>query len=253
MPLTTIKVRIMQTRAWRLAVLGAMLMAVSVSASVIQAAEPIDLTGIWKLQPATLRAVLTTSDGKSPPLLPGPAALYAKNRAAYEAGDRTFDRANTICLSPGMPRMLLLPFAFQIIQRPHQLAFIFGWNNRYRLVDMRGTPPVIDDLSYMGTAAGKVEAEQILIDTQAMVDTTFLDASGMPHSDELRLTERYRLQDGGRTLRVELTINDPKTFAQPWSTTATFRRQPAGTRVAEDVCRARVYEGRPAFDLGTTR
>jgi hypothetical protein len=36
-----------------------------------------------------------------------------------------------------------------------------------------------------------------------MVDTTFLDASGMPHSDELRLTERYWLQDGGRTLRVE--------------------------------------------------
>ena len=209
----------------------------------------VDLTGIWRLQPGTFRPALVTTDGEAPPLLPEAASIYEKNRAAYAAGDLSFDRSSTICLSPGMPRLALLPYPFQIVQRPHQLAFIFEWNNRFRLVDMTGKPAIVDDLSYIGTAVGHVEGEQVVIHTQALNDASLLDASGMPHSDELRLIERYRLKDGGKTLVNEITVEDPKTFSRPWKTTATYKRLPAGTEIQEDVCRARIYAGQPAFEF----
>lgn len=226
-----------------------LLVAALTMAGVAAAQTQVDLTGVWRLQSGTFRHALLTSDGQAPPLLPEAAAIYEKNRAAYRAGDLSFDRSSTICLSPGMPRMVLLPYPFQIIQRPHQLAFIFEWNSRFRLVDMTGKPAVIDDLSYMGTAVGKVEADQVVIHTQALNDTSLLDANGMPHSDELRLTERYRLKDRGKTLVSEITIEDPKTFSRQWQTTATYKRLPPGTEIQEDVCRARLYEGRPAFEF----
>jgi hypothetical protein len=161
----------------------------------------------------------------------------------------SYDRTTTICLSPGMPRMMLLPYQFQIIQRPQQLAFIFEWNNRYRLVDMSRKPPIVDDLSYMGTASGRVEADQVVIETQGLIDTTFLDASGMPHSEELRLTERYRLKEAGKTLVNEISIEDSKTFSRPWKAIASYRRVQQGTEIQEDVCRERVTKGGPAFNL----
>lgn len=225
------------------------LVAVSMIASASMAQTQVDLTGVWRLQSGTFRPVLLTAEGEAPPLLPEAAAIYAKNRAAYAAGDLSFDRSSTICLSAGMPRLALLPYPFQIIQRPHQLAFIFEWNHRRRLVDMTGKPAVVDDLSYMGTAVGNVEGDQVVIHTEALNDTSLLDASGMPHSDELRLTERYRLKDGGRTLVNEITLEDPKTFSRPWKTTAIYKRMPQGTEIQEDVCRARIYAGQPAFEL----
>jgi hypothetical protein len=82
-----------------------------------------------------------------------------------------------------------------------------------------------------------------------LVDTSLLGASGMPHSDQLRLTERYRLADGGKALIDEMTIDDPQTFSQPWKTRATYKRMPPGTEIQEDVCRERVLKGGLAFQL----
>jgi hypothetical protein len=227
------------------------LISISVIPSSAFAQAKVDLTGLWRLQSGGFQIALKTSNGEAPPLLPEAAKIYRKNRAAYEAGNLSYDRTTTICLSPGMPRMMLLPYQFQIIQRPQQLAFIFEWNNRYRLVDMSRKPPIVDDLSYMGTASGRVEADQVVIETQGLIDTTFLDASGMPHSEELRLTERYRLKEAGKTLVNEISIEDSKTFSRPWKAIASYRRVQQGTEIQEDVCRERVTKGGPAFNLET--
>jgi hypothetical protein len=152
-----------------------------------------------------------------------------------------------LCVSPGMPRLALLPYPIQIIQRPKRIAFLYEWNNRHRAVDMMGKAP-IDDLSYMGTASGRIEGESVVIETEGFVDTKLLDAAGMPHSTALRLTERYRL-NGRNTLINEITIDDPQTFTQPWKVTATYQRMPAGTEIHEDVCRERLMRKEPVFDL----
>lgn len=206
-----------------------------------------DLTGVWRLDGA-FKPELTTIEGRTAPLLPQAAALYGQRKAKYAAGDRSFDKASTICVSPGMPRMMSLPYPFQIVQGSKQLAFLFEWNGRHRVVDLSGAPPEPPDLFYMGTASGRIEGDTLVIETRGLVDTSLLDASGMPHSDQLQLTERYRLTNGGATLVNEITVEDPQTFSQPWKTRITYKRMPRGTEIQEDVCRERVPKGGPAFE-----
>ena len=42
-------------------------------------------------------------------------------------------------------------------------------------------------------------------------------ARGMPHTDEMRLEERWRRTAYG-TLEMDLTINDSKIYTKPWTT-----------------------------------
>ena len=49
------------------------------------------------------------------------------------------------------------------------------------------------------------------------IHSYWIDASGHPHSDVLRVTERYTRTDENR-LHYEPTIDDSKTYTKPWST-----------------------------------
>jgi len=207
-----------------------------------------DFTGVWRLQSA-FQPSIKTSEGAVPPLLPAAAEIYRQNRAKYTAGDVSFDKSQTLCTSPGMPRLVLLPYPFEIVQEPRRLVFIFQWNHRFRIVDLSGAPPVVDDLSYRGTASGHWENATLVVQTRGLVDTSFLDASGLPHGEDLQLTERYRLEKDGKTLVSELTFDDPKTFTHPWKTVVRYTKLPPGTELEEDVCRERIAKGLPAFEL----
>ena len=213
---------------------------------------PPDISGVWKLH-GPYQAELRTDSGEVPALLPKAAAIYAQRRTARAAGDLTFDAASMTCVSPGMPRLMLLPYPFQIIQRPSQLVVEFQWNNRYRIVDLKDQPPIIDDLKYMGNASGHWEGATLVIKSEAFVPTTLLDASGMPHGDKLQIVERYSLEKGGKRLIDEMTFSDPEFFGQTWTTRRSYDRLPAGTEIAEDVCRERIAKGHPAFELDRWR
>jgi hypothetical protein len=205
-----------------------------------------DLSGMWRLQ-GSFSPELKTIEGSAPPLLPQAEALYRQRQAAYRSGDRSFDPAATICVSPGMPRMAFLAYPFQIIQRPHQMVFLFEWNGRHRVVDLSGAPLTVPDLFYMGSAAGHIEGDTLVIETQGLTPASLLDANGLPHSDQLRLTERYRLT-GSNTLINEMTLDDPQTFSRPWRARVTYQRMRRGAELQEDVCRDRVTKGGPAFE-----
>jgi len=98
----------------------------------------VDLTGLWRLQ-SSFQHEIKTTEGRTPPLLPAAAETYRKNLAKSAAGDFSFDKSQTLCTSPGMPRLVMLPYPFEIVQEPHRLAFVFQWNHRFRLVDLGGS------------------------------------------------------------------------------------------------------------------
>lgn len=71
-----------------------------------------------------------------------------------------------------------------------------------------------------------------------------LDYFGYPHSDEMRLEERYR-RTSYDTLELNMTVTDPKYYAKPWkSQTKRFKllpkdfiKTPEGwSGLLEDVC-----------------
>jgi hypothetical protein len=80
----------------------------------------------------------------------------------------------------------------------------------------------------MGHSIGRWEGDTLVIDTVGLADTTRLNATGLPHSDKMRLTERIRKIPGGDVLEIEFRIDDPVAYTKPWSATSYFKRDPKG-------------------------
>jgi hypothetical protein len=191
-----------------------------------------DLAGVWIV--TGYSPALKTSDGKAPPLLPEAAKRYAERQALLAKGDASFDIVASRCGAPGMPRVMMLPYDFEIVQNPHRLVFLFQWNRLYRRVDIGEPSHDAEDFQWSGRSVAHWDNDTLVIDT-GQIDDTLLDAAGMPHSDVLKITERLRLLDDG-TLQNRMRFEDPKTFAQPWDTEVTYRKLPSGTEVGEDIC-----------------
>ena len=199
------------------------------------------LLGIWV--PDAAPRALRTSNGKAPPLTAEAAKLYAERRQRLAKGDASFDPTSW-CSGPGMPRILTMQYPLEIRADANRVAFIHGWYRWFRIVDMgAGTadPPL--PLT-MGFPVGRWEGNTLVIRTTGLIDATVMDASGLPHSEQLTLTERLRVLPDGR-LEDRITIDDPENYKQPWETVLTFHRD-AAARVTDDVCPDRMASGEPA-------
>jgi hypothetical protein len=204
--------------------------------------SPESFNGVWLIEEEQLE--LRTADGSVPPLLPEAARVYESNRRSRGEGDSYFDRA-TWCASPGIPRLQLVAHPFEIMVNPLMVGFFYEWNRWARLVDLTGASfEVLYPMSF-GTASGRFEGEALVIVTRGLMSATVLDSAGMPHSDDLVMTETFRLLDADR-LENRIRFEDAATFAGPWETVVTYRRQ-AGARIREDVCLDRIGRGEPAI------
>jgi len=212
------------------------------------AGGPAALLGIW-VPDAAPRALLTSS-GKVPPLTAAASKLYAERRQRLAKGDASFD-PTTWCAGPGMPRILTMPYPLEIRADASRIVFIHGWYRWFRTVDM-GAGAVDPPLPLtMGFPVGHWEGNTLVIRTVGLIDATVMDASGLPHSERLTLTERLRVLPDLR-LEDRITIDDPENYSRPWETVLSFHRDPAA-RVTDDVCPDRMAAGEPAERVPATR
>jgi len=205
------------------------------------ATKPAALLGIWV--PDAAPRALRTSRGEKPPLTAAAAKLHDERRQRLARGDAAFD-PTTWCAGPGMPRILTMQYPLEIRADASRVVFIHGWYRWFRTVDLgAGTadPPL--PLT-MGFPVGRWEGDTLVIRTSGLTDATVMDASGLPHSEQLTLTERLRVLPDGR-LEDRITIEDPETFSRAWETVLTFHRD-ANARVTDDVCPDRLARGEPA-------
>ena len=82
---------------------------------------------------------------------------------------------------------------------------------------------------------GHYEGDELVIDTIGLNDKTFVDNYGTPHTTQLHVVERFHMVDGGKTLAVDIKVDDPGAFTMPWTAKSTWRRVHAG-RLIEDLC-----------------
>jgi hypothetical protein len=212
------------------------------------AARPEALLGIW-VPDAAPRALLT-STGKTPPLTAEASKLYTERRQRFAKGDTSFDPTSW-CAGPGMPRILTMRYPVEIRADANRIAFIHGWYRWFRVVDLgAGTPDPPLPLT-MGFPVGHWEGSTLVIRTAGLIDTTVMDASGLPHSERLTLTERLHVLPD-RRLEDRITIDDPENYTQAWETVLTFHRD-AGARVTDDVCPDRMARGEPAEQVPVGR
>ena len=72
------------------------------------------------------------------------------------------------------------------------------------------------------------------METRGFNGQSWLDDYGHPHTEALHTTERFQRRDLGH-LDVQITIDDPKVYAKPWSFTFNFALLP-DTDLMENIC-----------------
>jgi hypothetical protein len=68
----------------------------------------------------------------------------------------------------------------------------------------------------MGYSIGHWEGDTLVVTTNGFNDRTWLDFSGHPHSEALRVIERFRRTDFGH-VRLEMTFDDPEAYTTSWT------------------------------------
>lgn len=183
-----------------------------------------DLSGVWWTRSYNPR--ILPARGASPPFTPVGAARYADNVAKLRDGSLE-DHSRVWCSPDGLPRAWSAPYPFRIVQTANEAAIIYENNGEFRLIEMdKDVPPESDWLPYfMGNSYGKWDGNTLVVNVVGFkATTTFLDDSGVPHSDRLRLTERLR-KIGEDQLEVVVTIDDSVMFTETWDARFVFQHR----------------------------
>ena len=197
-----------------------------------------DISGVWVSTPPRRvggpnDSLLDPADRRKPdsatvvPFLPEAEAKY---KSANE-----MDSPTTRCLPPGISELMFAPFyPMAIIQAPGRVVTIHEFMNvvRWIYTDGQGHPKDLDP-SWLGNSVGKWEGDTLVVDTVGFNDKSWLDAHGMNHSVQLHTVERFHRR--GALLEYSITIEDPKTFSQPWTIHMDYEAKP-DWKIAEYIC-----------------
>jgi hypothetical protein len=142
-----------------------------------------------------------------------PAALEALGRRQANANP-----ANVCAAVPGFPLADLLSEPMKIVQAPRLTMILYEVGNLHRQIytDGRGLPKDYSLPAYLGYSIGRWEGDTFIVETAGFNDQTPLDALGHPHSEALRVTERFHRRDFGH-LDVEMTFDDPQMYTKPFT------------------------------------
>jgi hypothetical protein len=88
--------------------------------------------------------------------------------------------------------------------------------------------------TWFGYSVGRWEGNDFVVQTAGFNDMGWLDNSGKPATDALKVTERFRRKDFGH-MDIEMTIDDAKAYTRPWTVTLPLTYQ-ADTELLEYMC-----------------
>jgi hypothetical protein len=194
-----------------------------------------DLSGIWSGDQGILWDT-SAKEGQRPqaPFTPAYAARYQEALDAAAAGRPKADPP-AACLPPGVPRILASPFPFEIVQTSKTVFMLFEYMSQVRRIYMEGSgPPPLATATFNGHSTGRWEGDTLIIETVGLHPDSVLDTTHLPHSDELRVVERWRLVAPGK-LEAVITLIDPKAYTKPWTVRRTYTQKP-GERILQYVC-----------------
>lgn len=212
-------------------------------------APPHDLTGTWDPGDngiGQLGSRAMPEDGKPEHRLPyNPAGQEALNRSKPSNGIRAVLPAETndpvvTCDPQGIPREDLYEMrATQILQTPQKLFILYTFGKVWRVVWTDGRElPKDPEPRWYGYSVGKwIDDYTLVVQTTGLDERTWIDRAGRPHSDALRVEERFHRVDRDH-LELTVTIDDPKMYTKPWVALDKLRfdLQPVDFDVREMLC-----------------
>jgi len=173
-------------------------------------------------------------DVKNPNLKPWAAARMKKDNEEVLAGKIAFT-ARSSCRPAGVPGfMIFVIHPVYFLQTPKEVVMIYSGDAQVRHVYLDVPHSENPKPSWYGESVGHYEGDTLVVDTIGMNDKTVIDNYRTPHTEKLHVTERWKLIDGGKTLQVNVSVEDPDTFNEPWSAVQRYRR--VEQEMDEEIC-----------------
>lgn len=207
-----------------------------------------DVSGIWRVMNT---AAWDLEPHAAQPGVPAGLGVVTGGRIPYTAAalarrnDNAAKRAaldpDAKCYLPGVPRIMYMPFPFQIVQTPSLIVFLFEYVHAVRNVFMNSPHPTGPIEWWMGDSRGRWEGDTLVVDVVHFGADTWLDAAGNFHSEQLHLVERFTPM-GPDHLNYEVTVEDPRVFTEPWTMSMMlYRHKERNLRLLEYECSS--FEG----------
>ena len=209
-----------------------------------QSTKTPDFTGVW--------GTFTAGRGgggdpkRNPPpagqlvLKPEYAKPYEARRAVEADSNKRGEQLATSgaqCIPYGVPTMMSVAvYPVEIVQLQGRMIQFYDFFYTHRTIWTDGRKLAEDpEPAWYGYAVGRWEGDTFIVDSYGFDQRSWLDADGHPHSDEMRLQERYRRIDHD-TIEETMTLTDPMAYTKPWvSKTLSFKWSPKEV-MREDLC-----------------
>ena len=190
-----------------------------------------DLSGVWSGPGPGAYDRNIARDLKPADIQPWAEALYQQR-----VRDLGKDAPRANCLPD--------PFAYyhavdvaRILQSPGVIVVLYQGttNSVHRTIFTDGRKlPVDPSPTWMGYSVGHWEDDTLVVETAGFNDRGWLDIEGHPHTEALRIIERFHRRDFGH-MDLEMIYDDPKTFTKPFSVKMIKTLTP-DTDLLESVC-----------------
>lgn len=207
----------------RMSLLAALLM---VAVPAFTAASPPDLSGFWMPLPGIPDPDPVLASKVSPDAVvlrdTGPAEFGLMEFGGLKLKPAALEKArqwdprqeltvSSTCRIPSIAYALQGPFPIEIFQGSELIVM------RMEYFDMTRVFFLDDHFMYeheaphtkTGYSRAHWDGEQLVVITTRLKESTITN-NGLDHSEQIRITERYRLSDDGRTLMVAQEYEDPE-------------------------------------------
>lgn len=217
----------------RAAVAAAVLMGYAVAGPALaqQASGAHDVSGVWWVTKYSPKIEIV--GGGDIPYNDKGKAEYQKNIAGLKDGSIT-DEARRVCVPDGIPRILGNPYPFLIVPARGHMVMTYELNHVIRIIIMDQKQVSAEELEiapyYSGHSVGHYEGDTLVVETAGYNDSTFLDATGAPHSDQMTTVEHIRKISDGKQLEDVVTVTDPEYLTKPFSARFVYDAHP-GVRI----------------------
>jgi hypothetical protein len=118
----------------------------------------------------------------------------------------------------GFPRLVTYELRpFQIVHSSDRVMMFYLWEKRWRVIWTDGRKlPDDPDPRWYGYSVGRwADDYTFVVDTVGMDKRTWITNTGDPHTENLRVEERYHRVNQD-TIEISMTVTDPAIYVRPW-------------------------------------
>ena len=196
-----------------------------------QQADPRDFSGHWDRTSPIVSFGNVPTGARQEPAGAAEAPFTAEGRNRYDANRPGYGPRRAMARNDPMGRCeplglvrnlvaeIVAPHAtFEIVQTPTRIVQFFEYRHDWREIWLDGRAlPQGDNLypKWNGFSVGRWRGDELVVESVGFDARTWLDKLGYPHSENMRVEERYRRVDA-ETLEHVITVTDSVVYTEPW-------------------------------------